>query len=116
MAWKNMDISNIKDVTEPNEEAWEYSESVTSGNGTSIIIPGGIAKVGVTIKWTSGTYKMQATTDKINVVKNDPTSVTWIDWDLGSLSASAQDEVSIAATAIRIVAAGGTSEVKVNAK
>lgn len=116
MAWVNMQVAPLDAVGENKEKAWEYTESVASGTGNSIIIPPGCSAVGVTVKWTSGTYKVQATTDKIYTIKNDAANVTWVDWDLGILGADGQDEVSISATAIRIITTGGTSEIKVAAK
>ena len=116
MAWNDMLVSPLSNVGETNQESWEFSEIIASANGNSIIIPPGCAAVGITVKRTSGTYKVQATTDKIYTIKNVPGDVTWIDWDLGTLSANAQDELSIAASAVRIITTGGVSEIKVAAK
>lgn len=115
MSWKYMIVQNLDDTGEDKQIGWEFSESVTSGNGTSIIIPPGCVAVGVTVKVTSGTCKVQASTDKIVTIKAG-SGETWIDWDKGSVAANNQDEVSPGASAIRLVAAGGTSEIKVIAK
>ncbi len=115
--WKNMNIENIHDISEPNEEAWEYSEEVTNDAGHAIIIPAGCNNIGVTVKYGTGSYTVQATTNLLYKVKNDMANCTWIDWDTGSaLTADAQDTCNSAVTAIRLESLGGTSEIFVNAK
>ena len=116
MAWIDMAVAPLGKVGESNEESWEFSEVVVSATGNSIIIPPGCNAAGVTVKRTSGTYVVQATTDKIYTIKNDAASVTWIDWDYGSMAVNAQDEFSTSASAVRIITTGGTSEIKVSAK
>lgn len=101
MAWKKMLIAPVEQTIN-NSVAYEIEENlIAASNSDSILIPGGIQNIAVTISFTGGaTGKVQTTTDKINTVKNG--SPDWVDWDIGVVGATRQD-VSVPVTAIRAV-------------
>jgi hypothetical protein len=96
--------------------AWEYEDELESaGDGDSVLIPDDVQSVIVTLIPTAGTGKIQSTSDKLDTVKNDPGSVTWIDWDLGVVAVPTQDKCD-PPTAIRQVNATGTTKMTVRAQ
>lgn len=120
MAYVDMPFTSLSE-SEKDQLIWEFQETAVGENvaGTSIIIPAGVLAVGVTVvAGAAGTYKVQATTDKIYTIKNTPNSVTWVDWDKGTIGATAQDVLSPGASAVRLYSVTGANAhtIKVSAK
>ena len=90
-------------------EAWEYSEELTSAvNGDTVIIPEDVKNIAVTLVITAGSGKVQTTTDLLDTVLSG-TGVTWVDWDKGLVSLTTQDTV-FPVTAHRVVNVSGITK------
>jgi hypothetical protein len=102
---------------EASELAWEAEDSLAgAGNGKAIIVPDGVNQLAVTLAITSGSAKVQTTTDKINAVEQEKATVTWVDWDAGEVSATRAD-VCAPVTALRLVqTTAGATALKVRAQ
>ena len=95
---------------EKSEKAWFHEEELSSpGNGAWILKPNGTSGMGVTLSISSGSGKVQATTDSIDKVIND--TAEGVDWDLGTVSGTVQD-TAIQLTAVRQVNISGTTTIK----
>lgn len=76
---------------EQHELAWESEVSLSAvGVSDAILIPDGVISVACTISVSGGGKgKVRTSTDKLDTILNG--TPTWIDWDLGEVSADAQD-------------------------
>jgi len=101
--------NNIND--EQDQFAFEYSETLSSpGNGTWIEFPNGVDGASVELVISSGTGKVQATSDSLSRVQAG--SAEGVDWDLGVVSGTTQDYCA-PVTAIRAVNVSGTIKINV---
>ena len=88
--------------------AWEYDDQLSSpGNGNTVIVPAGVTVISVTLGITTGSGKIQTTTNLLDDVISN-TGIVWQDWDDGVVTDNTQDYTS-AVTAIRQVNVSGTS-------
>jgi hypothetical protein len=114
MAYINMNIANVKDISEANEEAWEIEEELSSaGNGKSVIIPAGCVQIAVTLEVTAGEGKVQASTSLLSDVKAD--TAVWVDWPSGNVTVNTQ-QASVPVTALRQVNVSGTTKIILRAQ
>ena len=96
--------------------AFEYSETlVAPGNGTSILVPAGVATVSVQVDFSNnGTGKVQTTVSSVAIVKAG--TAIWGDWDAGTVSTHYED-VCVPVTAVRLVQVGtGSATISVRAQ
>jgi len=113
MAYIFPDIVNVEPISEQEEKAWEYTETLASpGNGVSIIIPAGCNNISVTL-WcdAASSGKVQTSNSLLGTVKAG-TSEVWVDWTLGTVSTTSQDSC-VPVTAIRHVNVSGTTKIEV---
>ena len=108
-----VNMTNVGVKGEKGQFAWEYEDDVSSvTEGDTIIIPGGVVGIAVTLDIGAAcTAKVQTTTDKIQDVINEKATVTWVDWDAGAVIADTQDYCK-PVTAIRLVQTIGTNKTK----
>jgi hypothetical protein len=101
MAWLMMDVAPIQEGN-PQSFAWEKEVDLAAGgNSDSILIPDDVKSFSVTVSFAGGgTGKVQTTTDKVATVKAG--TATWVDWDLGVVAATTQDNAQ-PVTAVRAV-------------
>src|SRR4030042_1917418 len=116
MAIKYMKTVNIPDYNSINDlKGWEYEDVLESpGNGDTVIIPDMVNSVNAVLEITAGEGKIQSTKSKLEDVLVD-NNVVWIDWVLGSVIATAEDEHTGRVTAIRQVNTSGTTRMLLNA-
>lgn len=84
----------------------EFAENLSgAGNGTVFTLPLFAQGCAVTLQISSGTAKIQSTTDTRAVVEAG--SAVWVDWPSGAVAATTQDYVRNV-TALRAVCVSGT--------
>jgi hypothetical protein len=90
MAIKEMTRAGI--TTNRNEDVWEYKETLGSQDtyGNTVLIPGGVKNVSVTISFVGGSAgKIQTSTDTIDTLQNG--TPVWVDWPEGDVSVNTSD-------------------------
>jgi len=93
---------------------YDSGDVAAAGNGNWIIIPDNIRSVNAVLEITAGEGKLQTTKNKIaDVIAG--TDIVAIDWKLGSVIATAEDEHTGRVTAIRMVNISGTTRMLLNA-
>ena len=113
MSVSKMTKTRVSIEDEQAEFSWQFSESLSApGNGSSVLIPNGAIGVGVTLVISSGSGKIQTTTDTLESVY-DGTCV-WVDHPDGVVAATFQDYAQ-GVTAIRQVNASGTTKLLLRA-
>jgi len=114
MAYINMTEQRPSINDEKDEKSWYHEETLSSpGNGRWVLKPNGTDGMGCTLLISSGSGKLQATTDSLDSIYAD--TATAVDWDLGMVSGTSQD-VAIQITAVRQVNESGTTTLKVVAQ
>ena len=87
----------------------------TPTNGDWILIPTGVQSVAVTLDATSGSGKIQVSSDSLYDITND-TATKVKDWDAGLLTGTLDNDVFFPCTAIRQVNISGTTSIGVRAQ
>ncbi len=104
---------SVESNTGKGSVIWESKETITSGNGNTILLPNEAGKVDswlIALVISSGNGKIQHTISN----RNDVISglANWIDWDSGSVTTTTTD-VLFNVSAVRCVNTSGTIKIEV---
>lgn len=99
-------LSSINPISET--PAFEYRLSISSGTSDTLIIPTGLRRgVSVILEVTSGSGKLQFSTSPRHLHEASATTVVWMDWSNGVISATDDNQFG-PISAIRMVNTSGT--------
>lgn len=111
MSWMNMQVVTTQPNSPDRTFAYEYSETISQGNGSWILIPEGVSLVSVQLTVSDGaTGKVQDTVSQLLVVKEGSPEIE--DWPIGEMDEDASD-VCCPVTAIRAVNTNDTGSIKI---
>jgi len=103
--------TRAKNNDENEQKAWEYTETLTeTGNGEWVLTQNGIENIGVTLKVTAGSGKIQHThSTKEEIAAGTETA---IDWEDGVVTSSTASTFFNSVRAIRQVNTSGTTKLE----
>ena len=106
------DLQYLQNRTVPRQR-FNHSESVNDATGEWLILPAGVGDVLVSIAPAAGSARVEYTQDDLAAVKDG--SAEGKPWSVGDVNSYTDLLMGNAVTAIRCVAAGGSTEFKVTA-
>lgn len=93
---------------------YDSGDIAVAGNGNWVIIPDTIRSVNAVLEIAAGEGKIQTTKNKLaDVIAG--TDIIVVDWKLGSITTTAEDEHTGRVTAIRMVNTSGITRMLLNA-
>jgi hypothetical protein len=103
MSYAYKEMSVAPSLSPTGKTAFEATDTlVAGGDGVSILIPAGISAISVQVTMSGGgTCNVQTTTDPVATVKSG-SGITWVAWDKGTVSSTAQ-AVCAPVTALKLV-------------